>query len=62
MLEKLPNRSWNGIKNQAERLGVTRAKRGGKYNALPKGLTCEDWRFMEEDTITLAEIEGKHQT
>jgi DNA invertase Pin-like site-specific DNA recombinase len=59
ILEKLPNRSWNGIKNQAIRLGVTREKRGGKYTALPKGLTLDDWRFMEEHAITLENIEGE---
>src|SRR6266851_8420283 len=57
LLEKLPNRSWNGIKRQAERLGVFREKRGGKYTALPKGLSREDWHFMQEQGIALSQIQ-----
>jgi DNA invertase Pin-like site-specific DNA recombinase len=57
LLEKLPNRSWNGIKRQAERLGVHRAQRGGKYTTFPKGLSLQDWQFMNEHDIAVSQIQ-----
>jgi DNA invertase Pin-like site-specific DNA recombinase len=61
LLENLPNRSWFGIRNQAKRLGVFREKRGAKYTGLPQGLSLQDWQFMQDQHITMSDIEGEEE-
>jgi hypothetical protein len=56
LLEKLPNRSWNGIKKEAQHVGVIKAKWGGGTKPFPDYLSLHDWQFMQEQGITLAEL------